>query len=183
MRPRFIKQAALFYGALILAATLWNAYRGREPLDPGSIRAGVPLGVATACVTVALGLGVYRLLPVMRRIADEIAPVLVDGTRSRDLVLISVLSGVGEEALFRGALQPEIGLVLTALIFGVVHIGPDRRYLVWTAWALFAGFLFGVLYDITGGILAPVLAHSLHNTATFLIWKRSRARIVKGENL
>jgi membrane protease YdiL (CAAX protease family) len=89
-------------------------------------------------------------------------------------VLVSVFSGVGEEALFRGALQPEIGLIAASLLFGAAHVGPDRRYLVWTLWAVGAGFLFGVLYDWTGGLLAPTVAHAAHNAATLLLWKRSR---------
>jgi uncharacterized protein len=73
-------------------------------------------------------------------------------------------------------LQPEIGLVASSLLFGVLHVGPDRRYLVWTLWAVAAGFLFGLLYLWTGGILAPVTAHVMHNAATLLLWKRSRQK-------
>jgi uncharacterized protein len=115
-------------------------------------------------------------LPALRRLSDELAPHLVDGAKRRDLVLLSIFSGVGEEALFRGALQPEIGLVASSLLFGVLHVGPDRRYLVWTLWAVAAGFLFGLLYLWTGGILAPVTAHVMHNAATLLLWKRSRQK-------
>ena len=174
MGPRFVRQAALFYGALAVAAALWNGLRGRGFAVGDSVPAGLLLGVIAAAGTVSLGLVVYRLVPVMRRIAEELAPALVDRMRTSDLVLISVFSGVGEEMFFRGAVQPEFGLTAAALAFGLVHIGPDRRYLVWTVWAILAGFLFGFLYRLSGGLLAPVVAHSLHNAATFLIWKRSR---------
>jgi membrane protease YdiL (CAAX protease family) len=117
---------------------------------------------------------VYRLVPAMRRIAEELGPSLVDNADRSSLVLVSLFSGVGEEVFFRGAVQPEFGLVVAALAFGLVHVGPDRRYLVWTAWAVLAGFLFGFLYEVTGGLLAPVIAHTTHNAATFLLWKRSR---------
>jgi uncharacterized protein len=89
-------------------------------------------------------------------------------------VLVSIFSGVGEETFFRGAVQQEFGLVVAALAFGLVHVGPDRRYLVWTAWAVLVGFVFGALYEVTGGLLAPILAHSAHNAATLLLWRRSR---------
>ena len=69
-----------------------------------------------------------------------------------------------------------VGLVVTSLLFSALHVGPDRRYLVWTFWALGAGFLFGFLYVWTGGILAPVTAHVLHNATTLLLWKRIRRR-------
>jgi uncharacterized protein len=173
--PRFVSQAALFYGALVVAAALWNGLRGRALLPLGdSVPASVLIGVATAAGTVSLGLLVYRVVPVLRRLADELAPLLVDGADRTNLVLVSVFSGVAEEIFFRGAVQPEFGLVVASLAFGVLHVGPDRRYLVWTVWAVLAGFLYGLLFAWTGGLLAPIVAHVLHNAATFLLWKRSR---------
>lgn len=180
MGPRFTRQAALFYGVLIFAALLWNSLRGRELLLLGdSVLASLILGILTAAGTVSLGLLIYRTLPLMQRLADELAPTLVDSAARTDLVLISLLSGVGEEVFFRGAVQPQFGLITASAVFGLVHIGPDRRYLVWTVWAIFAGFLFGFLYEITGGVLAPAIAHSLHNAATFLLWKRSRSSVLE----
>jgi membrane protease YdiL (CAAX protease family) len=173
--PRFVRFAALFYGSLTVAAALWSGLRGFDLRFFGSSGAlGALLGLSTAVATVALGLLAYRLLPVLREIAEELAPRLVDGASYGGLALVAVFSGVGEETFFRGAIQQEFGLVVASLVFGLVHVGPDRRYLVWTVWAVLAGFLFGALYEVTGGLLAPILAHSGHNAATLLLWKRSR---------
>lgn len=177
MGPRFVALAAAFYAALLLAAAVVGLLGGRNIFALGdSAVFDLLVGVISACVTVALGIILYRLLPSLRRLSDEFAPHLVDGAKWRDLVLVSIFSGVGEEAFFRGALQPEIGLVASSLLFGVLHVGPDRRYLVWTAWAVGAGFLFGLLYLWTGGILAPVTAHVLHNAATLLLWNWFRRK-------
>jgi membrane protease YdiL (CAAX protease family) len=173
--PRFVRFAALFYGSLTVAAVLWSSLRGLDLRVAGdSATLSVLLGALTAVVTVTLGLLAYRLIPVLREIAEELAPRLVDRADSSSLVLVAVFSGVGEETFFRGALQQEFGLVVASLVFGLVHVGPDRRYLVWTAWAILVGFLFGALYQVTGGLLAPILAHSAHNAATLLLWRRSR---------
>ncbi len=175
MGPRLLRTAALFYGTFILIAAAIGAISGRNVFALGApLASGLALGAATALGTVALGLLLYALLPIFRKLSEEVAPLLVDGTRGRDLVLLAALSGVGEEALFRGTLQPEIGIVASSLLFGALHIGPDRRYLLWTLWAVGAGFLFGALYAWTGGILAPVVAHVLHNVATLLLWRRAR---------
>ncbi len=175
--PRFVTLAALFYAVLLLAAAVVGVLGGRNVFVLGdSPLFGLATGVVFACATVAFGVLLYRLLPTLRELSDELAPSLVDGARRRDLVLVSVLSGVGEEAFFRGALQPALGIVVASLLFGVLHVGPDRRYLVWTAWAVGAGFLFGFLYAWTGGLLAPVTAHVLHNAATLLLWKRSGSK-------
>lgn len=175
MSPRFVRFAALFYGSLTLIAAVWCGLRGFEvrPLGESPV-ASLLLGALTAVCTVSLGLAAYRLLPVLRSISEELAPRLVDGADSASLVLVSVFSGVGEEAFFRGAVQQEFGLVVASLVFGLAHIGPDRRYLLWTVWAVLAGFVFGAVYDLSGGLLAPVIAHAGHNAATLLLWKRSR---------
>jgi len=175
--PRFVRFAALFYGFLVVVAALWCGLRGFDLRPFGDRPAvGFCLGALTAACTVASGLVAYRLLPSLRRISDELAPRLIDGASRSGLVLVSVFSGVGEEAFFRGAVQQEFGLVAASLLFGLAHVGPDRRYLVWTAWATLAGFVFGALYAATGGLLAPALAHGAHNAATLLLWKRSREK-------
>lgn len=177
MGPRFVGMAAVFYTALFSVAMILGALRGRDIFVlSGTALSGLSAGAATACGTVALGIFLYRLLPALRKISDELALPLVDNARRGDLVLVSVFSGVGEEAFFRGALQPILGIVATSILFGTLHVGPDRRYLAWTLWAIGAGFLFGFLYQWTGGLLAPVTAHVLHNAATLLLWKRSRRK-------
>src|SRR4051794_13276263 len=177
MGPRFVGLAAVFYTALFSAAVVLDALRGQSAFALGDAAFfGLFLGVATAGGTVALGVLLYRLLPALRKLSDELAPRLVDVANRGDLVLVSVFSGVGEEAFFRGALQPVLGVVATSILFGVLHVGPDRRYMVWTLWAIGAGFLFGFLYEWTGGLLAPMTAHVLHNAATLLLWKRSRRK-------
>lgn len=178
MGPRFVGLAAGFYTALFLAAVLLGTLQGRDVLFLGDpVLFNLAVGGLTACGTVTSGLLLYRLSPAIRKLSEELAPHLVDVARRRDLVLISVFSGVGEEAFFRGALQPVLGITLTSILFGALHIGPDRRYLLWTLWAVGAGFLFGFLYEWTGGLLAPMSAHVLHNAATLLLWKHSRRRI------
>jgi uncharacterized protein len=173
--PRFVLFAAFFYGLLTASAVLWSALRGFDlRLAGDSLALSLALGAVTAVVTVSLGLLAYRLLPALRQIAGELAPRLVDGADFGSLILVSVFSGVGEETFFRGAVQQEFGIVVASLLFGLVHVGPDRRFLLWTLWAVLAGFLFGGLYDLTGGLLAPILAHAAHNAATLLLWKRSR---------
>ena len=157
---------------------MWAALRGFDlRLAGDSVALSLALGALTPLATVSAGLLAYRLVPALRAIAEELAPRLVDGAGRGSLLLVSLFSGVGEEVFFRGAVQQEFGLVAASVLFGIVHVGPDRRYLVWTLWAIAAGFLFGVLYDVSGGLLAPMLAHAAHNAATLLLWKRSR----KGE--
>jgi uncharacterized protein len=175
LSPRFVRFAALFYGSLTVVAAVWCGLRGFEVSLLGESPAwSLLLGIMTAACTISLGLLAYRLLPALRGISEELAPRLVDGAYARDLVLVSIFSGIGEEAFFRGAVLQEFGLVISSLLFGLAHVGPDGRYLAWTLWAVLAGFVFGAIFEVSGGLLAPVVAHAGHNAATLLLWKRSR---------
>ena len=78
-------------------------------------------------------------------------------------ILLAFASGMAEEMLFRGALQPRVGLVLASLLFGCVHFVPSRIFLPWTVFAVGVGGLLGVLFQWTGNLVAPVAAHILVN--------------------
>ncbi|HEV3477383.1 MAG TPA: hypothetical protein VG127_07870, partial [Rubrobacteraceae bacterium] len=94
MGPHFVRFAALFYGSLTVAAVLWSGLRGLDlHLAGESAALSVLLGTLTAVSTVSLGLLAYRLLPVLREIAAELAPRLVDHADRSSLVLVAVFSG------------------------------------------------------------------------------------------
>ena len=82
----------------------------------------------------------------------------------RDVVLISVAAGVGEELLFRGALQAEAGLAAASVVFGLLHIG-GRASVVFGGWVMVMGAGLGWLAAVTGGLLAPIVAHTVYDAA------------------
>ncbi|MEZ4265068.1 MAG: type II CAAX endopeptidase family protein [Myxococcota bacterium] len=115
------------------------------------------LGVGTGLAVV----GLTRLLGgwgPMRRLDDLLRETL-GPLNSPTIAVLAVTSGVGEEVLFRGAIQPFLGLWLTALIFGLLHGGTMRRFRGWVVFAILAGLLFGALAQFTGDLLAPILCH------------------------
>jgi len=97
-----------------------------------------------------------------QRLHTEFRPVARQ-LSSVDILVLAALSGLAEEFLFRGLLQPLVGLVPQALLFGLVHQtrGPSRW--VWAAWAALVGLGLGALFQLTGSIWGPVLAHALIN--------------------
>lgn len=88
------------------------------------------------------------------------------------LVLLAFLSSVGEEILFRGALQPSLGVFFTSILFGVLHIGP-RGIGAWSLWAVIAGVILGLLYSQTQNILVPIVVHFLINLTSFIVISRT----------
>jgi uncharacterized protein len=113
----------------------------------------------------------------MRRIEIEVAP-LFGGIGPAGLALLAALAGLGEEALFRGVLQPWLaGLVspwpavlLTGLLFGTLH--PVS--VTYSVLATLAGVYFGFLVVITGNLLAPIVAHAGYDLVALLVLARMK---------
>jgi len=169
-RPPVVRLALVFYGVLLGAALLWGLLAGRSLFFASAEAAGRGVDPLRDLGTGLLAGGIVILLSreLTRRsrwgeaLARALAGVLGRLSLSQCLYL-AVLSGVAEEAFFRGALQPHVGLVAASLIFGLAHFAPRRDLLPWAAFSLGAGLLLGGLFEITGNLLAPVAAHALIN--------------------
>jgi membrane protease YdiL (CAAX protease family) len=112
-----------------------------------------------------------------RALAEFLAE-LIGPLSGAQVVVLALASGLGEEAFFRGALQPRVGLVLASLLFGLAHLVPRRELAPWAGFAALAGVLLGALFETTGNLLAPVAAHVLINGIN-LRWL-SRASALRG---
>ncbi|HVV84860.1 MAG TPA: CPBP family intramembrane glutamic endopeptidase [Kofleriaceae bacterium] len=152
------------YGALALLGLLLAAGRGDPDVYAPFDRAGW-WHVASPVVGLVLGLLVVLAsrqavarLGWARALHRDFRALLGDVT-SREIFILAAASAIGEEVLFRGALQPWIGLAPQAALFALLHVGPGRRFLPWTAWALAMGLAFGALVEITGDVGGAVVAH------------------------
>jgi membrane protease YdiL (CAAX protease family) len=157
------------YGAMGIVAFLVAAGRG----DPDLYRlGGHPAGWQLAAAPgfgIALGLAVVGLTRLATRhfqwardlhasFRDLLGPLTV-----REIVILALASSVGEELLFRGALGPWLGVWLQAAVFALLHVGPGRRFLPWTASAFGLGLAFGLLAKWTGNLGGPIAAHFVIN--------------------
>jgi uncharacterized protein len=86
------------------------------------------------------------------------------------IVLIAGFSSLGEELLFRGLLQPWLGVLPTAVVFGLCHQVPGPARWVWVCWATAVGLAFGAIFAFSGSLLGPLLSHAIINAVnlTFL---------------
>ncbi len=79
--------------------------------------------------------------------------------------LVALAAGVGEEAVFRGALQPRFGVPLTALLFAAVHVQYEIPGIVLI---FLIGVALGILRERTSTTFTSV-AHMLYDIAAFLL--------------
>lgn len=126
------------------------------------------LGAGVGLAVVALDALLERVIPALRDMGQAFRELLGAGMTPQRALLYASLSAIGEEILFRGLLQPWLGLVASSLIFGLMHFPPDRRLLIWPVFAAAMGFAFGGLFLYTGDLLAPIVAHFTINTFGFL---------------
>lgn len=91
------------------------------------------------------------------------------------LLILAAVAGLAEEALFRGVVQAGIGaqfglwpgLLAASLLFGLCHFVSPLYFIL----ATLVGLYFGWLYEWTGGLLAPVIAHGLYDFVVLGIMK------------
>ncbi|HTI50610.1 MAG TPA: type II CAAX endopeptidase family protein [Planctomycetaceae bacterium] len=182
-RYEFLSVAILFEGSLIGVAGLLGRWFDVDPLGKLSPSlSSVAWGTAATVPMLLLFLICYRW-PVgpFRRIKQLLVETLgpsLAACRWYDLLLLAAVAGVGEELLFRGVLQPRLGLAGSNILFGVAHsVSP--------VYALLAGGIgvyLGWLFKATGNLLAPIVTHGLYDFLAFLVVARDfrRTRLSTG---
>jgi membrane protease YdiL (CAAX protease family) len=153
------------YGAMGIVAFVIAAGRGDPDLyrlggSPAAwqLAVGPVLGAAFGLIVVGLTRLATRHFAWARDLHTSFRDLLGPLT-AREIVILALASSVGEELLFRGALLPWFGLWWQGLVFALLHVGPGRRFLPWTASAMALGIAFGALAMWTGNLGAPIAAH------------------------
>jgi membrane protease YdiL (CAAX protease family) len=124
--------------------------------------ASAALGVGAAFIIIsATRLAVFEFAWA-RRLHRDLRPIARDLSRGA-ILAIAIFSSVGEELFFRGLVVPTVGLWLGSVVFGLAHQirGPSR--VIWIVWASIVGLGFGAIFQLTGSLVGPILAHGLTN--------------------
>jgi uncharacterized protein len=166
----FVRSALIFYGVLGCGALVWRMSSPGESIFHPSAAVAPEATVGFAiCAGLVLGLAAVVLSELMTRFT-ELGEVLADtlgeslaGISAADAVLLAVASGIAEEMLFRGALQPSAGLFWASLAFGACHFLPRKELALWSLYAVGMGFALGLLFEWTGQLAAPIAAHTVIN--------------------
>ncbi|MBR58608.1 MAG: hypothetical protein CMH54_11370 [Myxococcales bacterium] len=153
----------VFYGAMALGAWYWAggfgegggvSFRTADAKLPWALAEGIGFGLAVVGVTSVL----LRASEALRRVAADIRQI-IGRPGIVSIALIAAASSVGEEMLFRGAMQSAWGFAPTVVVFGFVHGLPGTRYWAWGVFAFVVGIGLGLMTLHTGSILAATLAH------------------------
>lgn len=161
----FYLLSPVVFGAIALAI-LWA--RGLAFLAPflaptspvEQILAGLIAGIGTGIV---IGIVVVRaawlesLRAMIRQGFESARPTLFD------LFMTSLSAGVSEEFLFRGAVQPWLGIWVTSLLFAVAHgsgVRFSRGHLLFGLFIFSASVFLGGIY-LYFGLIASMITHAV----------------------
>jgi membrane protease YdiL (CAAX protease family) len=177
---RLLPLAVIGEGGLAIAGGVWLFAAG-HPVRLGAAWTAVAAGVAAAIALSLVQWWLQRIAPgvgpvqAMRELQRTVFEPLFAPLSVPEMLAISALAGVGEEILFRGAVQAQFGWPIATVAFGVCHLGLSRAGWVLGVWAAMAGGVLAGLAITTGGLVAPIVAHAGYDFAA-LLWIRRQAR-------
>lgn len=143
----------------------------RAPIQPvAAVLVGLLLGGL-------LG-GTFGLVMVQPATAARVRPFLSRFTSATptvpNLALIGLAAALGEETLFRAAIQPVAGILVAAILFTLAHSAiADLRHVTpgklgYVALAFGMGLLLGILYDRVG-IAASMGTHAAFDFMALMV--------------
>ena len=177
--------AAAFEGGLAFVALGVGWLVGRPPLETFSLDGrAIPLGLLAAVPMLAL-FALCLWAPIrpfsdVMSIVDRVLTPMFVGCNVIELAVLSLLAGVGEEMLFRGAIQPALAgwagrwiaawpngplaadwfaAAVVAVVFGLMH-AVNSSY---AALATLIGLYLGWLWMTTGNLGVPITAHAVYD--------------------
>lgn len=177
-----------------LTTVVWVAARhrgaatmlvGRRPrLSDGLIGLGVGI-LGVVVITAGVGVAIALILQLLGQDIPTVQQHLRDAARDPQTAPILALSAIvvapiAEELFFRGMVFPALakrvglwaGIVLSALIFGIVHLNQAEDFLggvLLLARLVPLGMLFAWLYHWRGTLVIPIIVHSVFNAASIAL--------------
>lgn len=180
-RPQISSRAALVFqggiGVLGLVAILLFGI----PVQNNGLAVGAAVfwGLAGSVATYGVIMTLNRLLGLLRQSLESQLELLHRFAREYSwptLVALSVLAGIGEELLFRGAIQgwlaqhfnEGLAVVSASLLFGAVHYLSFTYFMLATA----LGLILGVTYAVTDSLLLVMVWHGAYDMLALYCLRR-----------
>jgi membrane protease YdiL (CAAX protease family) len=178
----------LFIPLLVLRTTKRNVAETNplKSVPPKTWGAVLLCGISAIPLLEEINYQQFSMLKLSNENQAKIIDLLSATSSTQFLIIVismAVLPAVCEETFFRGFLfsgfngnhHPWIGVIFTALLFGLFHLAP-----VSFLPASLAGLLLGFLRARTGSLLPPMAVHFLINGWSILLVNSPLGKLVPG---
>lgn len=156
-----------------------DTYNYDEIFDIAQPFTSIIYGVLAGLLTGFLGLSILKA-PIFNEVNRFFGKLFKDLDLSwADVLFYSLCAGVGEEILFRGAIQPFLGIWPTAIIFVLLHGYITPKNLprsLYGVYLIFVAAGFGYLMEYFG-IYAAMTAHFLYDVIMFGFLKNKNKKL------
>lgn len=97
------------------------------------------------------------------------------------ILSVCIIAPIFEEIFFRGAIEgyllrkwenPRWAILVSALIFGLIHMNPAQ-----ILFAFLFGIILGELYYRTGSLLPSIILHFINNTLSLILMNVLKRKI------
>lgn len=116
------------------------------------------VGALSGLVIVNLDILLMRFLPSSYYDDGGLNQRLFQNKSILQIAAIAALVAIGEEVLFRGVLQTHFGLVITSIIFALIHYRYLYNPFLFINIVVLS-FFIGYLYEITDNLLVTIVLH------------------------
>lgn len=160
-------------GCLIAGGLLIYYTKTPWQLTDGEVLFSMMWGIIWGAITFA-GVLILTRMPISRNLQEvcrDLIPIF-EGMNFWQILILSLMAGIGEELLFRGFLQQwltgfypiHIAIGIASVIFGLLHFVSFSYFLL----ASLLGAAFGIAYHLTGSLLLIMIWHAFYDL--LIIW-------------
>jgi membrane protease YdiL (CAAX protease family) len=167
--------------AMFLVIVAYLGIGGAITRDLSNVRERLGLYVPTSkqvAISVLLIIPIFLVSAVSAALTEWFQPGLVEqiedvmGEVTRDVanvqgaVVLGLTAGIGEETLFRGAIQPRYGIFFTSVLFALIHVQYALSFIL--LGVFFTGIIFGV-QRVYMNTTCCIITHAVYNFAIVML--------------
>ena len=130
---------------------------------------GIAIAATFACFAVAAiaGLASQQFDPELTESLNEVVDQMTAQVQNPvGAIVLGASAGIGEETIFRGALQPRYGIIIPSLLFTMLH-GPQYGFNLALLGLLGVSIILGLLRQHVN-TTAAMITHALYNAVQVL---------------
>lgn len=117
----------------------------------------------------------FTYIPFVRYMSEQLSNQIIIENLLLNLLIVAILPAICEEFLFRGVLyasisskcSPKVAILLSGILFGIMHLDPTRMILT-----SILGIVFAYTLYYSKSIFIPILLHLINNGVA-VIWQHN----------